>query len=364
MTTIDDSNDWGKQIHCDEGYTLTRRRNGLLEITDISKKTQTTASFKIRVGAFISHVGSVDLSTQYNESEFSKKVLINEHDITYVEFKNPSAKLKARLSSSALVDINNRHTVSQKRSRARQQHSIQEENDLRLLEQQLMFKADNARLTFQYDERTSRPYHARWPPLTEIRSCLKPPYESEIFKYSKYKIRIERFQRQLIFDDRWRRWKERWTAVCTEYKLQSIWRPRQSTTYSLSNERIASTSIFFVSNDSHKTINKSRQNLFNKTYDIWKSEERMHINVFAFVGLWEPNDRLYDLLLLDKPTCGTYDRAIRNQQICSRNKELEEFRERYSECRLMENEDKRHQVLQINHTSTIPVNTWRTYARS
>ena len=366
--TSDDSTEWGNSIQCDEGYTLTRRRNGLLEITAINKSLLTVTSSKIRVGAFISHIGSVDLSKQYNETEFIKKISINQHDITYVEFKNPSAKLKARLSSSALVDIQNRNKESHKRSRALRQQSIQELNDLRILEQRLMLKEDVARLSFQYDEKKYRPYHTRRPPIDTIRNRLQPCYVSEIFQYSKYMNTIERCQHQFIFDDRWLRWKKLWATICSDHKLQSIWCSRQwhifkFAPYSFSNEKAQCMSQFSI-NDVN-LINKYREDLFNKTYNLWKREERMHINVFAFVGLWEPNDRNYDLLLLNRPTCGTYDIATRNQQISLRNNELVEFRERYFECCLMENEDQRHQILQINHSSKIPsITSWRSYVHS
>ena len=266
-----------------------------------------------------------------------------------------------------MVDINNRHTESQKRSRALRQQSIQELNDLRILEQRLMLKEDVARLSFQYDEKKYRPYHTRRPPIDTIRNRLQPCYVSEIFQYSKYMNTIERCQHQLIFDDRWLRWKKLWATICSDHKLQSIWCSRQwdifkLQNYSISYQKAACMTHFSVNNVN--LINKYREDLFNKTYNLWKREERIHINVFAFVGLWEPNDRNYDLLLLNRPTCGTYDIATRNQQISLRNNELVEFRERYFECCLMENEDQRHQILQINHSSTIPSNTWRTYVHS
>jgi hypothetical protein len=102
----------------------------------------------------------------------------------------------------------------------------------------------------------------------------------EEFKKTTLEVRTEPERRKRRFDDRWARWRSKWTEVCNDHGLQH--------------------SCMDPIGAAH------RKELFDDNHERWITEESFHIDWFAFDGLWDPRYPFQQ----DKRTqyCSDFDR--------------------------------------------------------
>ena len=298
--TSNDSTDgkWGEVIVCSEGLTLTRRNNGLLEITAIDTNLTTMKSFEKRRGYFISHIGAVDLTTQIFDTEDIRKMIDDvvklssnpsstesNTQVQYYAFKNAEARRVARLSPALLAVKRARDTTATKRSREVKrfkkelQHMREAETNRRIIQERYLMQIEenSSRYSQKLYEDSNRAYdhHNRYKLLDFIQmTCriYKEPYDWEVINYyleNHIEVRTYPYRCHLRFDDRWKRWSSTWKKICDDVNL---------------DHDVYTKEVDFNSDERMM----HRQILFENTYKRWREEESFHIDWFAFFGLWEP----------------------------------------------------------------------------
>jgi len=345
MSDNSDGN-WGDIIVCSEGLTLTRRNNGLLEITAINSKLTLMKSFEKRRGHFISHIGTVELCTQNFDSKDIRNMVDNivklssnpqstesNQQLQYYTFKNPDARRVARLSPSMVAAKRDRDITSRKRSREVQrmskdlQQMREAESKRRMIQDRklMQIEENSSRCSQELYEASVLAYihHNRYKLLTSIEMnaiVYREPYDIEV-KYGDKHIEVKSYPYRchLRFNDRWKRWSSTWRKTCDDINLD--------------HDSYAQEEQF---NNAERMMD--RQTLFESTYKRWSEEESFHIDWFAFVGLWEPGGYVNDCNYLYKALNynGNLQWSLQlKEKVCNYRKEY------YAqECVLMATEDK------------------------